>query len=347
MSSWWPLIRLLPIKTNFEFVRFAGFAAFASIALVLASFASFATAGFTRSPAQTWASSGPSAGEKGQAFFCAAFNCGVDFQGGTLLEVSTPGRTAPLAELRTQMAAIGLPDTQVQGFGSESSALLRFESPEGQDPAKFVDTVKAELRARMPDVQIARAEVVGPKVSGELFASGLTALGLAILLMLIYIWFRFELNYGVGAVIALFHDVILTMGLLSVLRMEFSLTSIAALLTIIGYSMNDTVVVFDRMRENRRKLKRMSWRDLIDLSVNETLSRTVITGCTALLALGGLMFLGGPTMFPFVFAMMFGIIIGTYSSIYVAAPAMLVSSSPVKPGPDTTPDAEPAASTGG
>lgn len=345
MASWWPLIRLIPVKTNFQFVKFAGFAAFASIACVVASFASFATAGFTKSPAEIWSDAGPTAGEKGQAFFCAAFNCGVDFKGGTLLEVSTPGRAAPLGELRAQLDSMGLGDVQVQGFGTESSALLRFETPEGLDPAQFVDKAKADLRAAFPGIEIARAEVVGPKVSGELFASGLTALGLAIVLMLIYIWFRFELNYGVGAVTALFHDVILTMGLLSILRMEFSLTSIAALLTIIGYSMNDTVVVFDRMRENRRKFKRMSWAELIDLSVNETLSRTIITGCTALLALGGLLFLGGPTMFPFVFAMIFGIIIGTYSSIYVAAPAMLIMGNTVKDVPSAK-DEAPAA-TGG
>jgi len=333
MASWWPLIRILPTKTNFQFVRFSGFAAFASIALVVASFGSFLTAGYTTTPMAIWSKAGPTAGEKGQAFFCSAFSCGVDFKGGTLLEVTTPGKPAPLGELRAALNADGLGDVQVQAFGTQSSALLRFETPEGADPTQFVDKVKDGLRAKFEGLQVARAEVVGPKVSGELFSAGLTALGLAIFLMLIYIWFRFELTYGMGAVTALFHDLILTMGLLSFLRMEFSLTSIAALLTIIGYSMNDTVVVFDRMRENRRKLKRMSWPDLIDLSVNETLSRTVITGCTALLALGGLLFLGGPTMFPFVFAMLFGIVVGTYSSIYVAAPAMLVTGKPITGAP--------------
>jgi preprotein translocase SecF subunit len=175
----------------------------------------------------------------------------------------------------------------------------------------------------VPNITYGQTEAVGAKVSGELFEAGVFALGLAILLMLVYIWFRFELNYGIGAVLALFHDVILTMGLLSVLQMEFSLTSIAALLTIIGYSMNDTVVVFDRMRENRRKYKKMPWAELVDLSVNETLSRTIITGGTGVLALLGLCILGGPAMFTFAFAMVFGIIVGTYSSIYVAAPAVL------------------------
>lgn len=331
MSGWWPLIKIIPVKTNFRFVNFAVVAGFLSFALVLASFASFATAGFTRSPAEIYASSGETAGEKAQGFFCAAFSCGVDFAGGTLLEVKMPG-PAPLADLRRELNALNLSDVNVQEFGSPNDALLRFRTPKGEDPAKFVDVVKAQLRKDFPTIDITRAEVVGPKVSGELFGAGLTALGLAIVLMLIYIWFRFELNYGVGAVVALFHDVILTMGLLSVLRMEFSLTSIAALLTIIGYSMNDTVVVFDRMRENRRKFKKMPWPELIDLSINETLSRTIITGGTGILALGALMVWGGPTMFPFVFAMVFGIIVGTYSSIYVAAPALLLTSANPKAG---------------
>ncbi|MDO9431085.1 MAG: protein translocase subunit SecF, partial [Phenylobacterium sp.] len=169
-----------------------------------------------------------------------------------------------------------------------------------------------------------KTDVVGPKVSGELFQSGLTALLLAILLMLFYIWFRFELQFGVGAVVGLFHDVILTFGLIALFKLEFSLTTIAAILTIIGYSMNDTVVVFDRLRENLRKYKTMPLRDVIDLSINETLSRTVITGLTAVLALGGLAIFGGPALFAFSIIMIFGIIIGTYSSIYVAAPVILL-----------------------
>jgi preprotein translocase SecF subunit len=320
MSSWWPLIRLLPVKTNFRFVPFALFAASFSILLVLASFASFATGGFARNPIEIYQSSGA---DKVQAFACSAFNCGVDFKGGSVIEVETPG-PAPIAELRASMAAMDLGDVQVQQFGTVSQALIRFETPEGVEPAGVVGTLKERLVKDFPGIKIARAEVVGPKVSAELFRSGVMALGLAIFLMLIYIWFRFEMSYAIGAVMALFHDLILTLGLLSVLRIEFTLVSIAALLTIIGYSMNDTVVVYDRMRENRRKYKKMSWADLIDQSLNETFSRTVITGGTALLALGGLMFIGGPTMFAFAFAMIFGIICGTYSSLYVAAPALLI-----------------------
>ena len=184
--------------------------------------------------------------------------------------------------------------------------------------------MKERLAQRLGGATFSRTEVVGPKVSGELFRNGLLALGLAIGLMLIYIWFRFELQFGLGAVVALFHDVILTFGLIAVTRMEFSLTTIAALLTIIGYSMNDTVVVFDRLRENLRKYKRMPLGEVIDLSINETLSRTVITGLTAVLALAGLAALGGEALFGFSIIMIFGIVLGTYSSVYVAAPIILL-----------------------
>lgn len=325
MARWWPLIRLLPQKTNFHFVRFSGVAAIISLALVVASFASILSGGFTRNPIETLQKAGPTISDKAQAIFCTGFNCSVDFKGGVLLELRTEG-AADLAALRAAVTQLDLRSVQVQRFGEVNQVLVRFELPEGAQANAVGDRVGKALSARFPGLVVSRLDVVGAKVSGELFQSGLTALGLAILLMLIYIWFRFELNYGIGAVTALFHDIILTMGLLSVLQIEFSLTTIAALLTIIGYSMNDTVVVFDRMRENRRKFKKMSWAELIDLSVNETLSRTIITGLTAFLALGGLMLFGGPTMFPFVFAMIFGIAVGTYSSIYVAAPAMLLYS---------------------
>jgi preprotein translocase SecF subunit len=298
-----------------------------SLALVVASLVSLMTAGFTRSPAEIAASAGPSFGEKAQAFFCTGFNCGVDFKGGTLIEVSTAD--APdLSALRSFLLDRGLGDVQVQAFGAENSVLLRFESPDSGDPVQFIDGIKNDLAAAFQGLTVTRAEVVGPKVSSELFRDGLTALGLAILLMMVYIWTRFQLNYGVGAVIALMHDVILTMGMMSILRLEFSLTSIAALLTVIGYSMNDTVVVFDRMRENRRKYKKMLWPELMDLSMNETFSRTVITGGTGILALTSLWVFGGESLASFVIAMLFGIIVGTYSSLYVAAPVMLFWTKP-------------------
>jgi preprotein translocase subunit SecF/SecD/SecF fusion protein len=170
----------------------------------------------------------------------------------------------------------------------------------------------------------ATARICGPKVSGELFQKGLLALGSAIALMFIYIWFRFEPQFGLGAVAGLVHDVILTFGLIVIMRLEFNLNMVAAILTVIGYSMNDTVVVFDRLRENLRKYKTMPLREVIDLSINETLSRTIITGLTAVMVLAALAIYGGPALFGFSIALMFGIVVGTYSSIYVGAPIILL-----------------------
>ncbi|HUO20920.1 MAG TPA: protein translocase subunit SecD [Caulobacteraceae bacterium] len=292
----WPLIKWVPAQTHFKFTRLAPFAAAVSGLLVLASVGSVATIGL---------------------------NLGTDFAGGTVIEISTPG-PAPLGALRAELNRSGVNDPSVQGFGSPNAALLRFKTPNGQDAMGAANTVKLDLAKTFPGIQITRVEVVGPKVSGELVTSGLMALGIAIGLMLLYIWFRFQLQFGLGAVIAIFHDLILTVGMLAVLHIEFSMTSIAALLTIIGYSMNEKVITFDRLRENLRKYKRTSLRDIIDLSENERLSRTLITGSTALLALAGMLFMGGPALFPLVFAMVFGIFVGTYSSIYVALPIILV-----------------------
>ncbi|MES3028684.1 MAG: protein translocase subunit SecF [Pseudomonadota bacterium] len=299
----WPLIKLLPIKTNFRFVAFSRIAAVISVIAVIGSLA------MVLIPFQP-----P----------CGGLACGIDFKGGTLLEISTAPKAVDLGAVRQTLEAARMGDVQVQAFGSETSAMVRFQTPDGAHPADTVASVKADLTKALGQVAFTKTDVVGPKVSGELFQSGLTALLLAILLMLFYIWFRFELQFGVGAVVGLFHDVILTFGLIALFKLEFSLTTIAAILTIIGYSMNDTVVVFDRLRENLRKYKTMPLRDVIDLSINETLSRTVITGLTAVLALGGLAIFGGPALFAFSIIMIFGIIIGTYSSIYVAAPVILL-----------------------
>jgi len=292
----WPLIKFVPAQTHFKFTRLAPIAAVVSGALVLASVGSVATTGL---------------------------NLGTDFAGGTVIETATSG-PAPLAQLRAELGRSGVKDAQVQGFGSPNAALLRFKTPDGADAMQAANTVKTDLAKTFPGIQFTRVEVVGPKVSSELMASGVMALALAIGLMLLYIWFRFQLQFGLGAVIAIFHDLILTVGMLSALHIEFSMTSIAALLTIIGYSMNEKVITFDRLRENLRKYKRTPLREIIDLSENERLSRTLITGSTALLALAGMLFMGGPTLFPLVFAMVFGIVVGTYSSIYVALPIILV-----------------------
>jgi preprotein translocase SecF subunit len=255
------------------------------------------------------------------------FNLGIDFRGGTSMLIEAPD-PIDLEALRGLGGRVQQGSVEVQGTTCRPTdsppycALLNFESREGGSAT--VEAVRAQLPSVAEGARVINVDVVGAKVSEELFSGGLIALGLAILLMLIYIWFRFEWQFGLGGVMALFHDVILTLGLFSIFRFEFTLTIIAALLTIIGYSMNDTVVVFDRLRENLRKYKRMPLGQLVDLSLNETLSRTIITGCTALFALIGLLYVGGEALSGFAIAMIFGIIIGTYSSLYVAAPAILL-----------------------
>ena len=291
----WPLIRLLPREFHIDFVRLAPFAAIVSAILVLGSIGSFIYQGL---------------------------NMGIDFRGGTLIEVRTKG-PAPLAELRAALPAAGAHDGQVQGFGGPETAMVRFRT-EGTDTFAAAEVVKTKLAARFPGMEFKPPEVVGPKVSGELMTSGFLALGIALLLMLAYIWFRFQLQFGLGAVVAVFHDIALTLGLLSITQIEFSMTSIAALLTVIGYSMNEKVITFDRLRENLRKYKTTPLRDVINKSENERLSRTLITGSTAILALAGAFFLGGPVLFPLVSTMVFGIVIGTYSSVYVALPIILL-----------------------
>ena len=301
----WPLIKLLPVKTNLHFVKYSKAFGVLSAVLVIASIV---------------------------ACFYPGLNMGIDFRGGASMEVSKPaGQVINLDDLRGAVSDLGLGDVQVQGIarlGSNvndgSTALLRFQIPEGQDQTGVVREVEAAVTNSVGDVTYSGVAVVGSKVSGELFTSGLMALGLAVVLMFAYIWFRFEPQFGFGAVIGLLHDVILTFGLIVLFRLEFSLNMVAAILTVIGYSMNDTVVVFDRLRENLRKYKTMPLREVIDLSINETLSRTIITGITAIMVLAALAFLGGPTLFGFSLALMFGIIVGTYSSIYVGAPVILL-----------------------
>ena len=292
----WPLIRLLPKETHFKFVSLARVAGIFSGLMVIASLV---------------------------AVFTLGLNLGTDFKGGTSIEIATPG-PAPLAGLRAELERLQVKDAQVQGFGAPNEAMIRFEPNPGVDPATAVTRINQDLAGKFPGIQFKQVEVVGAKFSGELVQKGVLALSIAILLMLAYIWFRFQLQFGLGAVIALFHDIILTMGVLAAFKIEFSMPSIAALLTIIGYSMNEKVISFDRLQENLRKYKRMELRDVINLSENERLSRTLITGSTALLALSGMLFLGGPTVFPFVFAMVFGIFVGTYSTIYVALPVILI-----------------------
>ena len=301
----WPLIRLLPQKTNFKFVSYARYAAALSVVLCVASLI---------------------------ACFYPGLNMGIDFRGGASMEVSKPaGQVIEQERVRGAVSRLDLGDVKVQGIARRdsnvqdgSTLILSFQVPEGRDQTAVVNQVESAITGAVGEVTYSGVSVVGSKVSGELFQSGLMALGVAILLMFAYIWFRFEPQFGFGAIAGLLHDVILTFGLIVLFKLEFSLTMVAAILTVIGYSMNDTVVVFDRLRENLRKYKTMPLREVIDLSLNETLSRTVITGITAVMVLAALAFFGGEALFGFSIALMFGIIVGTYSSIYVGAPIILL-----------------------
>jgi preprotein translocase subunit SecF len=252
-------------------------------------------------------------------------NMGIDFQGGVLIEVGLP-QPPDLAAMRATLGALGLGEVALQEFGEPSNILIRIERQPGGEPAQIAaaDEVKAALQQQFgDDVSYRRVELVGPKVSADLLWAGTEALGFALLAILAYIWFRFEWQYGVGAVLALIHDAVTTLGLFALFGLEFNLSTVAALLTIIGYSINDTVVIYDRIRENLRRYKTMPLADLIDRSVNETLARTTMTSFTTLLALFALAVVGGPVIRDFTIAMIWGVLIGTYSTVYVAAPMLL------------------------
>ena len=254
--------------------------------------------------------------------FTRGLNFGIDFEGGIVIEIATDG-PADMAKLRSDLGGLGLGDLQIQEFGQPDDVLIRVQSPK-EDAEDASQQVVNKIRGVLGDtVEYRRVEVVGPQVSSELVEDGILAVVVSVFLMLIYIWFRFEWQFSLGSVVALVHDVLATLGLFSILHLEFSLQSIAALLTIVGYSMNDTVIVFDRVRENLRKYKKMDLGDLLDLSINQTLSRTVMTSGTTLLALFSLFIFGGEVIRDFTFAMIFGIFIGTYSSIFIAAPVLL------------------------
>jgi preprotein translocase SecF subunit len=250
-------------------------------------------------------------------------NFGIDFKGGILIEIATDG-PADIGSIRSDLGGLGLGEVQIQEFGQADDVLIRVASPEGDDADRASQAVVEKIKGALgDDVEYRRVEVVGPQVSGELVEDGILAVLVSVALMLLYIWFRFEWQFSLGAVVALVHDVLATIALFCLLQIEFNLQSIAALLTIVGYSMNDTVIVFDRVRENLRKYKKMDLAELIDLSVNQTLSRTVMTSGTTLLALLALFVFGGEVIRGFTFAMIFGIFIGTYSSIFIAGPVLL------------------------
>ncbi len=243
-------------------------------------------------------------------------NFGIDFRGGTLIELRSADTKINVASLRDNLNTINLGDVSVKNFGNKTDYLIKFENSNDKN---IIDNIKVNLEKSFGNnFDFRRVENVGPKVSAELLKSGIIAISIALALMLIYIWIRFEWQFSLGAISALFHDVIVTLGLFSLLGLEINLSIIAAVLTIVGYSMNDTVVIFDRVRENLRKYSDIKIYDLTNISINETLSRTLITSVTTLLALLSIFFFGGEVLKGFSLAMIFGVIFGTYSSIYIA-----------------------------
>src|SRR6476646_4176439 len=249
-------------------------------------------------------------------------NFGIDFQGGTLIEIQTKESVADLADIRAKVHGLNLGEVQIQEFGAPNDVLIRVAAqPTGKEQQESIAKIKQALGDQ---VEYRRIEVVGPTISSELIAGGTVAVVVAMIAILMYIWFRFEWQFAVAAIASLVHDVTGTIGLYSLLQLEFNLSSIAAILTIIGYSLNDKVVIFDRIRENLRKYKKMPLVQLLDVSTNETLARAVLTHVTTFLAMLPFLFFGGETIFGFALAMCWGIVIGAYSSIFVASPLQLI-----------------------
>ena len=290
--------RFIPDDTHIAFVRHRYAAYVFSIALVLMSCLLLPTKGL---------------------------NYGIDFQGGILIEVGMP-EPADGAAMRQALGQLDLGDVALQTIGEERNVMIRIERQAGGEEAQHqaVALVKQALAERFgQEIDYRRVESVGAKVSGELLRSGIEASVFALFAILVYVWFRFEWQFAVGAVIALIHDALTTVGVFALFGLEFNLTTVAALLTIVGYSINDTVVIYDRIRENLRRYKTAPLAELIDCSINETLARTVMTGLTTLLALLALLFFGGPVLRDFSIALIWGVLIGTYSTVYVASPMVL------------------------
>jgi preprotein translocase SecF subunit len=252
--------------------------------------------------------------------FFKGLNYGIDFKGGTLIELRSDNTDA--STIRTLLNNMDLGDVNVKKFGQEGDYLIKVEQKE-DDNNKIIPKIKKNLSDNLiAEVNFRRVENVGPKVSSELLQSGIIAISLSLAAMLFYIWIRFEWQFSIGSIIALFHDVVITLGIFSVLSLEINLSIIAAALTIVGYSMNDTVVIYDRIRENLNKYNRLNISEIADLSINDTLARTIITSATTLLALLSIFILGGEILRGFSFAMILGVVIGTYSSIFVASPML-------------------------
>jgi preprotein translocase subunit SecF len=291
-----PHLRLVPDDTKFDFMRFRRIsfpisACLSIIAILL--------------------------------YFYHGLNFGIDFVGGTLMEVQAKAGNADLARMRSTLNGLGLGDVQLQQFGGPSNVLIRIAQQPGGEEAQQA-AVRKVRDALGDEVDYRRVEVVGPRVSNELLAYGTIGLMTAILSILVYLWFRFEWQFALGAMIANVHDIVLTIGFMSVTQIDFDLTSIAALLTILGYSLNDTVVIYDRIREMLRRYKRMSMPELLNISVNSTLSRSIITHVTVTLALLALLVFGGQAIHSFTATMIFGVVlVGTYTSVFIAAPILI------------------------
>tara|TARA_B100000530_G_scaffold258864_1_gene172190 strand:+ start:940 stop:1833 length:894 start_codon:yes stop_codon:yes gene_type:complete len=250
-------------------------------------------------------------------------NFGVDFKGGTLIEIRSDKETSNISLIRDSFNQMNLGDVSVKNFGNENDYIVKFEKQNSNDP-KFIVNIKKKLTSSIGNVEFRRVENVGPKVSAELLKSGIIAIALSLAAMLLYIWIRFEWQFSLGAILALFHDVIITLGIFSLFSLEINLSIVAAVLTIVGYSMNDTVVIFDRVRENLKKYADIKIFELTNISINETLSRTIITSVTTLLALLSIYLFGGEILKGFSLAMILGVIFGTYSSIYIANPILVM-----------------------
>ena len=250
-------------------------------------------------------------------------NYGVDFKGGTLIELRTLDNTLNISDLRKSFSKLNLGDVTVKEFGKENDYVIKFEKKQSIEE-NFIENIKIELSNDIGSIfEFRRVESVGPKVSDELLKSGIIAIALSLGAMLIYIWIRFEWQFSLGAIAAVFHDVVITLGFFSLLNFEINLSIVAAVLTIVGYSMKDTVVIFDRVRENLKKYSDIKIFEITNISINETLSRTIITSVTTLLALLSIFIFGGAILNGFSFAMILGVIVGTYSSIYIANPILV------------------------
>ncbi len=296
MLGVFPAVRIVPDDTKFDFIRFRriSFPISALLSIVAITL-----------------------------FFTHGLNFGIDFKGGTLLEIQDKSGPADLAKLRATLGTLGLGDIQLQQFGGPADVLIRVAEQPGGDPAQQAAVQKVR-NALGDSVDYRRVEVVGPRVSGELLAYGTIGLMVAICGILIYLWFRFEWQFALGAMIANVHDIVLTIGFMSITQIDFDLTSIAALLTILGYSLNDTVVIYDRIREMLRRYKKMSMPELLNTSINSTLSRSIITHLTVSLALLALLLFGGHAIHSFTATMMFGVVlVGTYTSIFIASPILI------------------------